>query len=708
MKQVFFNSSQIAEIHEVDIPPCGHNEVLISVRSSLISTGTETPGYASGSMVSRGIRNASAIKTVVNSLRQNGIAETHRKIKAKSIKLTPRGYSGAGVIVSVGRNVRTLSVGDRVAYAGAPHAEYVAVNENLAARIPEGVSFSDAAFGAVACIAMHGVRLGEPSLGENCVVLGLGLVGLLVAQFARASGLKVLGLEPNQYRRDVARELGFTQVIDPGVTDKLRQTIHFFTEGVGADIIYLCAGTKDSAITNQAIACCRDRGRVIMIGDMGLDLERAPLFEKELDFKVSRSYGPGRYDKNYEEKNLDYPIGYVRWTEQRNLSLFLDMIQRGEIGVDKMVSAEFPVENAPDAYSTLVDKDACTFAVLLSYPEHQPKVPKLNPVRRISVNKSQKSDLLIGVIGCGSFAQSNLLPYFRSLGVRLYGVANQTTKAFSALKAIYSPDIVTTSVDQLINDPNVDAFIIATRHNTHSQLAKAVLEKGKPVHVEKPLTLTLADAENLAKLVRQGNGLLTIGFNRRFAPCIKSLQNALLTSPRPRQFLYRINAPVIPADHWTLDPEVGGGRLIGEGCHFIDMICYLANSEIAKVEGNFLGSSSPLNFSKDNFSIIMRFENGDLGTVVYSGQGNAEYGKERLEVYSGGRVFVIDDFSSFRGYGISIPALDLKRIDKGFKAHLGNFFSAVRGEAELVTTIDDWLCVAMIIDRVDSSEAFIK
>jgi predicted dehydrogenase len=445
-----------------------------------------------------------------------------------------------------------------------------------------------------------------------------------------------------------------------------------------------------------------------MIGDMGLSLDRAPLFQKELDFKVSRSYGPGRYDKNYEEKGLDYPVGYVRWTEQRNLSLFLEMIQRGEVVVDKMVSAEFPVENAPEAYLSLAEDGERTLAVLLIYPEHKPELYEMSSAPRISLQKIKKKELLIGVIGCGSFAQANLLPHFRSLGARLYGVANRTPKDFSALKAIYSPDVLTTFVDQLINDPNVDAFIIATQHDSHAQLAKAVLEKGKPVHVEKPLTLTLADAENLAQLVRQRNGLLTIGFNRRFSPCIKSLQNALLTSPRPRQFLYRINAPVIPADHWTLDPEVGGGRLIGEGCHFIDIICYLANSEIAKVEGDFLGSSSPLSVSKDNFSIIMRFENGDLGTVVYSGQGNAEYGKERLEVYTGGRVFVIDDFNSFRGYGISIPPLELKRTDKGFKAHLGNFFSAVRGDAELVTTIDDWLYVAMIIDRVDSSEAFIK
>jgi len=708
MKQVFFNSSLIAEIHEVDIPPCGHNEVLISVRSSLISTGTETQGYGSGSMISRGIRNPSAIKTVVNSLRQDGITATHRKIKAKSKKLTPRGYSGAGIIVSVGKNVRIFSVGDRVAYAGAPHAEYVAVKENMAARIPEGVSFSDAAFGAVACIALHGVRLGEPTLGENCVVLGLGLVGLLVAQFARASGLKVLGLEPNRRRRDIAKDLGFSQVIDPGAEENLVQTMHFYTNGLGTDIMYLCAGTKDSTITNDALACCRDKGRVIMIGDMGLNLDRAPLFQKELDFKVSRSYGPGRYDKNYEEKGLDYPVGYVRWTEQRNLSLFLEMIQRGEVVVDKMVSAEFPVENAPEAYRSLVENGERTLAVLLSYPEHKPEPYALPSVPRISLQKIKKKELQIGVIGCGSFVQANLLPHFRSLGARLYGVANRTPKDFSALKAIYSPDVLTTSVDQLINDPNVDAFIIATQHDSHARLAKAVLEKGKPVHVEKPLALTLADAEILARLVREKEVILTIGFNRRLAPCTKALRKALSQSPAPRQFLYRINAPVIPPDHWTLDPELGGGRLIGEGCHFIDMICYLANSKIAKVEGNFLGSGSPLSFSKDNFSIIMSFENGDLGTVVYSGQGYAEYGKERLEVYTGGRVFVVDDFNSFRGYGISIPPLELKRTDKGFKAHLGNFFSAVRGEAELVTTVDDWVYVAMIIDRVDTSEAFIK
>jgi predicted dehydrogenase/threonine dehydrogenase-like Zn-dependent dehydrogenase len=708
MKQVFINSSQIAEIHEVDIPPCDHNEVLISVRSSLISTGTETAGYASGSMISRGIRNPSAIKTVVNSLRQDGITATHRKIKAKSKELTPRGYSGAGVIVSVGKNVRSFSVGDRVAYAGSPHAEYVAVKENMAARIPEGVSFSDAAFGAVACIAMHGVRLGEPTLGENCVVLGLGLVGLLVAQFARASGLKVLGLEPNRRRRDNAKDLGFSEVIDPGAEDNLVQTIHFYTNGIGTDIMYLCAGIKNSTITNDALACCRDKGRVIMIGDMGLSLDRAPLFQKELDFKISRSYGPGRYDKNYEEKGLDYPVGYVRWTEQRNLSLFLEMIQRGEVVVDKMISAEFPVENAPEAYRSLVEDGERSLAVLLIYPEHKPEPYELSSAPRISLQKIKKKELLIGVIGCGSFVQANLLPHFRFLGARLYGVANRTPKDFSTLKAIYSPDVLTTSVDQLINDPNVDAFIIATQHNSHAQLAKAVLEKGKPVHVEKPLTLTLADAEMLDELVRKHNGLLTIGFNRRCAPSVVALKKMLLQSQGPRQFLYRINAPVLPSDHWLLDPEIGGGRLIGEGCHFIDLICYLANSEVVKVAGGFLGSDSPILRSRDNFAITICFANGDIGTIVYSGQGNANLSKERIEVFVAGRVVVIDDFKSFKGYGVSVPVLELKRPDKGFRAHLENFFSAVKGESELVTTVDDGLRVAMIIEKMLCGKFVVK
>ena len=705
MKQVFFNSSGIPEVHVGDIPFCGDKDVLISVKASLISTGTETAGYDSGSMFSRGLRNPSAIKSVVNSVKEQGYYATYKKIKARDGELVVRGYSGAGIVTGAGKNVRGFSIGDRVAYAGAPHAECVAANENLVARIPEGVSFSEAAFGALGCIAMHGVRLGEPSLGETCAVLGLGLVGLLVAQLARASGLKVLALEPNHQRRDIAVKLGFTDVIDPTVEDDLVKTLHFFSSGLGVDIMYLCAGIKDSSITNEALSCCRDRGRVIMIGDMGLALDRSPLFQKELSFKVSRSYGPGRYDVNYEAKGLDYPIGYVRWTEKRNLSLFLEMIQGGSIRVKEMISTEFSIENAPEAYRLLVEERDKTLAVLLTYKETEAESQALETPSLFSLKRTRKDELSIGIIGCGSFAQNNLLPHFQALGAKLYGVANRSAKEFSKIKAIYSPNVTTTNAEELIKDSNVDAFIIATHHNTHADIAKAVIEEGKPVYVEKPLALTLSDAESVAKLVRDRKGLLSIGFNRRCASSVKELKKLLVNSPKPRQFLYRINAPVLPSDHWLLDPEIGGGRLIGEGCHFIDLVCYLADSEVVKISGGFLGSDSPILHSRDNFAITICFANGEIGTIVYSGQGNANLSKELIEVFVAGRVFVIDDFISLQSYGVKKDTIKTHGQDKGFKSHLKTFFDAVRGKTELITTVNDGVRVARIIEHILDNQA---
>lgn len=702
MKQIFFNSSQLPEVHEVDIPFCGENNILVVVRRSLISTGTETVGYDSGSMLSRGLKNRSTIKTVVRSLKEKGGHATYKKIKAKKSELIPRGYSGSGIVVGIGSNVQGFSIGDQVAYAGAPHAEFIVVTENLAARIPEGVGFSAAAFGALGCIAMHGVRLGEPSFGETAAVLGLGLVGLLVAQLARAAGLRVLCLEPNQHRRDMAVKLGFDHVIDPTVEDNLSQILHFFSKGFGVDVMYLCAGIKDSSVTNEALTCCRDRGRVVMIGDMGLNLDRSALFQKEISFKVSRSYGPGRYDKKYESKGLDYPIGYVRWTEQRNLQFFLEMVQEGAVQVKEMISDEISVDNAPEAYKALVEEGSKTLAVLLSYTENNQKVRPLEQSFPVRSTLSKKDKLSIAVIGCGSFVQNNLLPHFGKLGVRLYGIANRSNKEFSKIKALYAPEVLTTNSERLINDHNVDAFIIATHHNTHASLAKAIIEQGKPVYVEKPLALTLSDTKNIAKLVRDRKALLTIGFNRRAAPSIVELKTMLSRSPGPRQFLYRINAPVLPPDHWLLDPEIGGGRLIGEGCHFIDLLCYLAESEVVNVTGSFLGSNSPILQARGNFSITLCFANGDLGTIFYSGQGNAQLGKELIEVFVGGRIFVINDFTGVQYYGVKKHIVKnrerLRKQDKGFKSHLKIFFDAVRGKSRLITTVDDGVRVASILE----------
>ena len=697
MKQVFINAAQVAEVVQVDVPVCGVREILVAARASLISTGTETVGYGAGGLFARGLRDPSKVGVLVDSLRERGVAGTIRQIRAKSSERLPRGYSGAGVVVAVGREVRQHAVGDRVAYIGAPHAEYVAVGERVAARIPDGVGFEQAAFGAVACVALHGVRLGEPALGERCVVSGLGLVGLLAAQFARAAGLDVIGVEPLSQRRDLARQLGLTTVLDPASEENLPRALYLHTAGIGADILYLCAAGKDSRVTNVALACCRDRGRVVVLGDVGLDLDRAILFEKELELRVSRSAGPGRYDRHYESAGVDYPVGYVRWTEGRNLVCFLELIAHGRLQVTPLLSVVVPIEEAATAYSRLVEDPAGSVAAVLTYAG-PPEPPRAEPIRREAGRHHDDKQLRVGVIGAGAFVMGSLLPHFRKLNARLYAVANRSPGSFSALQALYDPEVLTTSAEVVFADPAVDAVIIGTRHNLHYPLAETALIAGKPVYVEKPMTLTLAQAEALAGVVQERQGLLTVGFNRRLAPTTLALREALAGSPRPRQFLYRVNAPPVPADHWLVDPQEGGGRLVGEGCHFIDLLCYLADADVLEVSGGMVGGGSTLVASPDNFALTTRFANGDLGTVVYSGQGAEHLAKERLEVFAGGCVFVLDDFVALHGYGVAGRDVRLPRADKGFRATLANFFDAVRGQAELCTTVDDGLRVARVID----------
>ncbi len=699
MKRVVLNPRQVAEVVQADVPPCGPREVLIAVAASLISTGTETAGYDAGGPITRGVRDPSVLRRVVDSLVTEGFDATRRKVIAKGQEQLPLGYSGAGIVVAVGAEVRRVSRGDRVAYVGAPHAEYVAVNENLIAPIPEGVSLEAAAFGAVGCIALHGVRLGEPTLGETAVVVGLGLVGLCAGQCARASGLRVIGVEPLASRRALAATLGFYLTLDPGAEENLGRTILAETDGVGADVVYLCARIEGSDVTNSTLAFARDRARVVMIGDMGLALDRGELFGKELDFKVSRSYGPGRYAPAYESRGLDYPIGYVRWTEGRNLAQVMTMLRDGTLAVEPMISETVPIDDAPDAYRRLVEAPDRTLAVLLTYSAKPIESPRREAVRRASPS-GKPGELRVGVIGAGAFVEANLLPQLGGLNARLHAVANRTPGAFSRLQALYAPALLTTDPAELLADADVDAVLIGTRHDSHAALARAALTAGKAVHVEKPLALTLPDAEEVAAMVRETGGLLTIGFNRRLAPTTAALRMALSGVTGPRQFLYRVNAPLMPPSHWSLDPLEGGGRLVGEGCHFIDLVCYLAASDLTAASIAFLGAAARASAAQDNFSIVLRFENGDLATIVYSGEGNPGLAKERLEVFAGGRAYVLDDFVRLSAHGTRLASPVPERPDKGFRGHLANFFDAVRGDAALVTTVEDGVRVARIIENM--------
>jgi predicted dehydrogenase len=507
----------------------------------------------------------------------------------------------------------------------------------------------------------------------------------------------VIGIEPLSSRRELARELGVSTVLDPSAELDLPGALAFHTAGLGADVMYLCAGVKDSRVTNGALAACRDRARVVMIGDMGLDLDRGPLFRKELVFRVSRSYGPGRYEREYEGRGLDYPVGYVRWTEQRNLACFLDLLATGAVRVGPLISETVPVAEAPRAYDRLATDPERGAAVVLTYGERSTEPPHPSPVRRRGVARGA-GQLRVGVIGCGAFVTANLLPHLGALGARLYGVANRSPAAFPGIASRYAPEILTTSADVLLSDSAVDAVIIGTRHNLHAPLAEAALRAGKPVHVEKPMAMTLAEAESLARLVREREGLLTIGYNRRFAPTVVALRRALTDAPRPRQFLYRVNATPLPPSHWTMDRLEGGGRLVGEGCHFIDLVCYLADSDIAEVSGGALAGDAYLTSAQDNFAMTLRFQNGDLATIVYSSQGSSELAKERLEVFAGGRVFVLDDFVRLERFGDKAGPLVLGAADKGFAGQIRNFLEAVRGREKLLTTVDDGVRVARVID----------
>jgi predicted dehydrogenase/threonine dehydrogenase-like Zn-dependent dehydrogenase len=699
VKQVFLNASQTAEVVEVDIPQCGPQDVLIAARASLISTGTETAGYDAGGLLARAVRNPSVVGRVLHSLATEGAVATGRKILAKREELLPLGYSGAGTVVATGRAVLGLARGDRVAYAGAAHAEYVAVNQQLLAVIPEGVSFEAAAFGGVGCIALHGVRLAEPTLGETAVVVGLGLIGLLAAQCARASGMRVIGIEPLAHRREVAQSLGLDLVLDPATEEDLGRTILSLTGGIGADAVLLCAKLQASEVTNASLRYARDRARVVMIGDMGLDLDRGPLFAKELNLRVSRSYGPGRYDPDYECKGLDYPVGYVRWTEGRNLAQLMTMLGDGTLQVDRMISATVGIADAATGYQRLVASPDSALAVVLTYPSKSAEPPTPAPVR-VTASRPQTGELRIGVIGAGSFVESNLLPHLSGLGARLHAVANRGNSAFSRLRAVYQPSLLTTDPEELLADPEVDAVIIGTRHDSHAALARAAVLAGKPVQVEKPLALTLAEADSLARLVVERDAMLTIGYNRRLAPTTVALREVLSGLPGPKQFLYRINAPLLPPEHWTLDPNEGGGRLVGEGCHFIDLVCYLAGSEVSEVSGGFVGGGQSASPAQDNFTLTLRFRGGDLATIVYTGQGNPGLEKERLEVFAAGKAFVLDNFARLLAYGTRLPVGLPKREDKGFRAHLASFLGAVRGESALVTTVWDGVRVARIIQQL--------
>jgi predicted dehydrogenase/threonine dehydrogenase-like Zn-dependent dehydrogenase len=613
------------------------------------------------------------VKKVVDRARTEGIRSTFDVTRDRLSTLTAIGYSAAGVVLEVGEGVEGLAPGDRVACGGegANHAEIVAVPKNLVARIPDGVAFEDAAYATVGAIALHGVRQADPGIGEWVGVIGLGLVGQLAARIARASGCQVVGIDVAPSAVERARTAGITAFArdDPGLAAAVRS----LTGGLGLDAVLLCASSASPDPLALAVELARDRGRIVVVGETRIDVDRAPMYEKELELRMSRSYGPGRYDREYEERGRDLPAGYVRWTEQRNMQAFLDLVAAGRVNPSELTTHRFPIDDAAEAYRVIAHpaEGERAFGVLLTY-----EAPT-EPVPAPSVPRTRRSTQAAGValIGAGAFARATLIPALKEEGARLVAVAS--SRGLTAADVGF--ERAAGSLDEILADDAVGAVVIATRHASHASLAAAALRAGKAVFVEKPLALTWEQLDDIESALTP-DSMLMVGFNRRFAPLVERLQ-AELEQVGDLVLSMRVNAGSLPDDHWLHDPEDGGGRLLGEGCHFVDLLSHLAGSPV--ISGHAVAvpqPGRPIQCS-DSFTAHIRYGSA-VGTLVYSGGGDARLPKERLEVFGGGVSAVLDDFRVLAIHRGGKRREWKSSHDKGHRAEIRSFLAAAAGKAE--------------------------
>lgn len=655
------------EVVEVPAPALAPDGVLVDVRASVLSVGTERQKVRTGrqSLLAKARSRPEEVRRVVEKAQRDGVRETVRAVRLRLDAPSALGYSAAGVVVAVGQRVRDIALGERVACGGgehAVHADVIYVPGNLCVPVPPSVSFDEAAFTTVGSVALHGVRQADVHVGERVGVIGLGLVGQLVGQILRAAGCWVLGVDRSTEAVERASGLGAVDVA------LARDALESNRGGrmVGhCDAVVIAAATQSDDPVRVAAELLRDRGRVVVVGDVRMDLPRESYYGKELELRLSRSYGPGRYDRAYEERGLDYPEGYVRWTERRNMGAFVDMVATGRVNVADLITRRIPVDQAAQAYEALASSDASPLGVVLRYDATQ-----LSPVdapRRPSPRPSAGSSG-VGVIGAGSFAQRILIPGLQSAGFPLVTVAS--AKGLSARSAAERFGFARAdSVDAVVEDPDVGLVAIASRHDSHAELATRALHAGKAVFVEKPPCLTVGELESLRHAEGAAGRPLTVGFNRRHAPMAQRLREHVGGGEGPVEVLYRVNAGSLPDDHWLNDPDEGGGRLLGEGCHFVDFVCWLVGETPRGVSCTPRGEpGSPL-AAAQSFSIIMDFADGSLGTVVYQAAGAGGLGKEYIEAHGGGRSAVIDDFKELVLHAGGRPRrMRARSPDKGHSA----------------------------------------
>ena len=694
MKQVLIKRGQPV-VEEVPAPQLESGTVLVRVDSSCISTGTEIGALRTSSspLWKRALKQPQKAKQVLQLMASQGLASTRAILEGKLSAGQPTGYSAAGVVLAIdGDDADRAGVqtGDRVACAGAQcahHAEVIRVPRNLVVTIPDGVDFAAASTVALGAVALQSVRRLQPTLGETFVVLGLGIVGQLVSQILRVSGCRVIGTDLDRSRLRLAQELGATVGFHPDDHHDGVAQVARVTNGLGADGVVITAQSPSDQIVSSAFQMCRKKGRVVLVGDVGLHLNRADFYQKELDFLISTSYGPGRYDQRYEEQGMDYPVAYVRWTEGGNMGEYLRLLAEGKVQVLPLIAARYSVEDAPAAYAALQTGSQRPLLVVLGYPSRQDETGAQAVAVYPQAQPTQSHLVRLALVGAGSFAKGVHLPHLRALSdyYRIRAVVSRTGHNATLTAQQYGTAYATTDYQQVLDDPQIDAVLIATRHDRHADMAMSALRAGKHVFVEKPLALIRSELQAIETFYAASRAgvetpslpILMTGFNRRFSLYARRLRELIQTRSHPMILNYRMNAGYVPRDHWT-QTAAGGGRNRGEACHMYDLVTYLTDQLVASVWAQPLKAATGYYTQTDNFVATLAFRDGSIASLTYTALGTLAYPKEQLEVFVDGKVFALHDYQRLTIYGTKEKSLKSRRTDKGHKEELVAFAQAIQ------------------------------
>jgi len=692
MKQVLQNlkTGEVA-VTDVPVPAVRPGFLLVRTAASLISAGTERLTVEAGqkTLISRAVEQPALVKQVIQKARTEGVLNTVEAVRSKLGSMNPLGYSAAGTVMQVGAGVTNFREGDRVACAGvgyASHAEVLSVPKNLCVRLPEGVSFDAAAFGTLGAIALQGVRLLEPTLGESVVVIGLGLIGQLAVQVLKANGCRVFGIDLDRKKIELAKQFGADAGCAPDGDAKRR--VLAWSRGRGADAVLITAATESNQPIELAGEISRQKGRVVVVGAVGLNIPRKPFYDRELSFRVSMSYGPGRYDPEYEERGHDYPFGYVRWTEGRNIEAFLDLLAEQRVQLDPLITHRFDLNETERAYKLIIGEiNEPYLGIVLKYDTDR------EIERRISMGGRKSSpagSVRIGLIGAGGYAKGVLLPLLKTAGVEFHSVATASGVSAREVGAKFGFQYCVSGADEVIDDDESNLIVIATRHGSHAELAARALARGHHVFVEKPLALDDEQLNGVLGAAAGATGRLMVGFNRRFSPLALAAKDLFANRHTPLSINYRVNAGRIPRGHWANDELDGGGRIIGEVCHFIDLMHFLTGSLTTRVYAEAIASRNADVNDEDSVFITLRLADGSNGSIAYLAEGSSAMPKERIEVFGGGKSFVIDDFESATAYdGSREKKTKLREKDKGQKNELSAVCAVVRDGKPAPIALED-------------------